>query len=83
MTPTLVVLTLTTVTLKPWILPKIVWKRQLIRLGGALLLIYFIATFPLTIALANIRTSCIRTRRSGCEHRRDRDFRSGRDIKTY
>lgn len=53
MTPALVVVTLTTVTLTPWILPKIVWKRQLIRLGGALLLIYFIATFPLTIALAN------------------------------
>ena len=53
MTPALVVLTLTTITLTPWILPKIAWKQQLIRLGGGLLLIYFIATFPLTIALAN------------------------------
>lgn len=53
MTPALVVLALTAVTLLPWMLPKFTWKRQLVRLGGALLVIYFIATFPLTIALAN------------------------------
>lgn len=53
MTPALVVLAIAVVTLSPWILRKIAWKRKLISLGGGLLLIYFIATFPLTIALAS------------------------------
>lgn len=53
MTPALVVLAIAAVTLTPWIFPKIAWKRQLLRLGGALLLMYLFATFPLTIALAS------------------------------
>jgi len=53
MTPTLVVLTLVALMGLPWIIPRLPWKRHLISIGTILLLIYFTATLPLTIAVAN------------------------------
>lgn len=53
MTPKLVVLPLAVLIGLPWIIPRLRWKRQLSAFGTFLLLIYFTATFPLTIALAN------------------------------
>jgi len=52
LTPTLVVLPLTALILLPWIIPRLPWKRQLSGLGTALLLMYYIATLPLTTAVA-------------------------------
>ena len=53
MTPTLVVLPLVALIGLPWIIPRLRWKRQLSSLGAILLVIYFTATFPLTIAVAS------------------------------
>lgn len=53
MTPALVLLAIAGLTLMPWILLKLRCQRLLIRLGSVLCLIYLIATFPLTISLAN------------------------------
>lgn len=52
-TPILVVLPLVALIILPWMLPRLRWKRQLSGLGMILLLIYFSATFPLTVAVAN------------------------------
>ncbi len=52
-TPTLVVLPLAALILLPWIIPRLPWKRQLSGLGAVLLLVYYIASLPLTIAVAN------------------------------
>lgn len=52
MTPILVVLPLAVLILIPWILPRFRWKRQFSSLGSALLLFYFIASFPITVAVA-------------------------------
>jgi uncharacterized SAM-binding protein YcdF (DUF218 family) len=53
MTPTLVVLPLLSLVLLPWIIPALPWKRFLSGLGVVLLALYYSATFPLTIAIAN------------------------------
>ena len=52
-TPILVVLPLTALIILPWIIPRLRWKRQLSGLGAVLLLVYYIASLPLTIAVAN------------------------------
>ena len=52
MTPTLVVLPLVALIGLPWKFPQLRWGRQLSGLGTVLLLIYFTAQFPLTIAVA-------------------------------
>ncbi len=52
MTPSVVVLALLALTFIPWIIPRLWWKRSLSGLGIVLLVVYFSATFPLTIALA-------------------------------
>lgn len=52
-TPVLVVLPLAVLILIPWIIPRFGWKRQISSLGSALLLTYFIATLPITVAVAN------------------------------
>jgi len=52
MTPTLVVLPLLVLVFMPWIIPTLRWKRLWSGLGTVLLVIYWIATFPLTIAVA-------------------------------
>ena len=53
MTPTLVILPLVALILIPWLITRLRWKRQLSGLGTILLVAYFIATFPLTVAVAN------------------------------
>lgn len=53
MTPILVVLPLAALIGLPWIMPRLRWNRQLSSMGIVLLVIYFTATFPLTIAVAN------------------------------
>lgn len=53
MTPTLVVLPILALIGLLWIMPRLPWKRHLISIGTVLLLIYFTATLPLTIAVAN------------------------------
>ena len=52
MTPTLIVVPLAALIGLPWIMPRLRWRHQLSGLGTVLLLIYFTATFPLTIAVA-------------------------------
>lgn len=52
MTPTLVVVPLAGLILLPWMLP-LRWKRLLSGVGSLLLVTYFAATLPLTIAVAN------------------------------
>lgn len=53
MTPTLVLLPILALIGLSWMIPRLPWKRQLISIGTVLLLIYFTATLPLTIAVAN------------------------------
>ena len=52
MTPSLVVLPLLALIVLPWIIPRLRWKRLLSSLGTVLLLVYFFAQLPLTIAVA-------------------------------
>lgn len=52
MTPTFVVLPLLILVFLPWMIPRLRWKRFWSGLGTVLLVIYFSATFPLTIAVA-------------------------------
>lgn len=52
MTPTLVVLPLLALVFIPWMIPRLRWKRFWSGLGTMLLVIYFSATFPVTIAVA-------------------------------
>lgn len=51
MTPILVVLPILALVFIPWIIPRLRWKRFWSGLGTVLLLIYWTATFPLTIAV--------------------------------
>jgi uncharacterized SAM-binding protein YcdF (DUF218 family) len=53
MTPALVILPLAAIVGLPWLIPRLRRKRLLMGLGSILLVIYFTATSPLTIALAN------------------------------
>ncbi|ARV59199.1 hypothetical protein BZZ01_11665 [Nostocales cyanobacterium HT-58-2] len=52
MTPTFVVLPLLILVFLPWMIPHLRWKRFWSGLGSGLLVIYFTATFPLTLAVA-------------------------------
>jgi uncharacterized SAM-binding protein YcdF (DUF218 family) len=52
MTPTFVVLPLLILVFLPWMIPRLRWKSFWSGLGTVLLVIYFTATFPLTIAVA-------------------------------
>ena len=51
MTPILVVLPLLALVFIPWIIPRLRWKRFWSGLGTVLLVMYWTATFPLTIAV--------------------------------
>jgi len=53
MTPSLVILPLFALTILPWVIPRMPWKRPLSTLGAVLLLAYHAAFFPPTVALAN------------------------------
>jgi uncharacterized SAM-binding protein YcdF (DUF218 family) len=53
MTPSVVVIPLLVLVFLPWIIPRFRWKRFWSGLGSILLVLYFSATFPLTIAVAN------------------------------
>ncbi|NMG08182.1 YdcF family protein [Brasilonema sp. UFV-L1] len=52
MTPTFIVLPLLILVLLPWMIPRLRWRRFWSGLGTILLVVYFSATFPLTIAVA-------------------------------
>ncbi len=52
MTPTLVVLPLLVLVFIPWLIPRLRWRRFWSGFGTVLLVIYWSATFPLTIAVA-------------------------------
>ncbi len=52
MTPIFIVLPLLTLVFLPWMIPRLRWKRFWSGLGTVLLVVYFSATFPLTIAVA-------------------------------
>jgi uncharacterized SAM-binding protein YcdF (DUF218 family) len=51
-TPILVILPLLVLIFLPWLIPKLRWKRVWSGLGILLLITYYTATFPLTIAVA-------------------------------
>jgi uncharacterized SAM-binding protein YcdF (DUF218 family) len=51
-TPILVILPLLVLIFLPWMISKLRWKRVWSGLGIMLLVVYYIATFPLTIAVA-------------------------------
>ncbi len=53
MTPILVVLPLLLLVFLPWMIPRLRWKRLWSGFATVVLVIYFSATFPLTIAVAN------------------------------
>ncbi|MEC4881653.1 MAG: YdcF family protein [Scytonema sp. PMC 1070.18] len=53
MTPTVVVIPLLVLIFLPWIIPRLRWKRFWSGLGTVLLVLYFSASFPLTIAVAS------------------------------
>lgn len=50
-TPTLVVLPLLVLVFLPWMIPRLRWKRFWSGLGSVLLVMYWISSFPLTIAV--------------------------------
>ena len=51
-TPALMLLPLAAMIGLPWLIPQLPWKRLFWGVASVLLLIYFIATFPLSIAVA-------------------------------
>lgn len=51
-TPIFIILPLLILVLLPWMIPRLRWRRFWSGLGTVLLVIYFSATFPLTIAVA-------------------------------
>jgi uncharacterized SAM-binding protein YcdF (DUF218 family) len=51
-TPVVIVLPLLFLVLLPWIIPRLRWKRVISGVGALLLVLYFSATFPLTLAVA-------------------------------
>lgn len=52
-TPSLIILPLLALTILPWVIPRMPWKRPLSALGTVLLLAYHAAFFPPTLAIAN------------------------------
>lgn len=53
MKPSLVILFISVLTLLPWLIPQMRWKRLWSSFTAILLVIYFSATLPFTIAIAN------------------------------